>query len=67
MKEAIVLTVFCLILATAGQFSTVSPAKMRNLMKKRYCEEMQGQKVHQQEQLDSDCVEKVQLFGDKAR
>ena len=69
MKEAIVLmlTVFCLILATAGQFSMVSPAKIRNMMKLRYCDEMQGQKVYQQEQLESDCVEKVQIFGEKAR
>ena len=67
MKEAIALTFLCLVLTTTGQFSTMSPAKIRNLMKLRYCDEMQGQRVYEQEHLESDCTEKVQIFGEKAR
>ena len=49
--------------ATAGNFGNMEPAKIRNLMKRTYCEEMQGQRVYTMEQLETDCVEKVQFFG----
>ena len=54
----------CLILATASPFGTMKPAKIRSIMKRTYCEEMRGQRVYVQEQLETDCVEKVQFFGE---
>ena len=64
MKEAFLLVAFSLFLATAtsGNFGNMEPAKIRNLMKRTYCEELRGQRVYNQEQLETDCIEKVQFF-----
>ena len=48
--------------ATASDFGTMRPSQIRNLLKKTYCEEMRGQRVYNQEKLETDCVEKVQIF-----
>ena len=56
---------FCLIMASAGPFGTMAPSRIRTLMKRTYCREMQGQRVYVQEQLEDDCVERVQFFGNK--
>ena len=66
MKLAIVLVALCLhSVSTEGSpFGTMEPAKVRNIMKRTYCEEMSGTRVYIQEQLESDCIEKVQFFGE---
>ena len=65
MKEAIVMMALCLTLATAGPFGTMEAPKIRHLLKKTFCEEMRGQRIYTREQLETDCSEKVQFFGDK--
>ena len=64
MKEAIVMMALCLTLATAGPFDTMEPSKIRHLMKKTFCEEKRGQMIYTREQLETDCSEKVQFFGE---
>ena len=64
MKEAIVTMALWLTLATAGPFGTMEPSKVRHLMKKTFCEEKRGQRIYIWEQLETDCSEKVQFFGE---
>ena len=63
MKETVAWLVVGLVLANAV-LANISPAKLRHLAKKTYCEKMQGQQIYYREQLDTDCAEKVQIFGD---
>ena len=53
---------FCLVLANLVQ-ADVEPARIRHLMKKNYCDALRGQKIYLREQLETDCSEKVQIFG----
>ena len=62
MKETIALMAFCLVSANVV-LANIEPAKIRHLMKKTYCEELKGQQIYLREELESDCSEKVQIFG----
>lgn len=62
MKETIVWMAFCLI-STNLVLANIQPAKIRHLMKKSYCEALKGQQIYNREQLETDCSEKVQIFG----
>ena len=65
MKEAILMMVIWAVVSNLVQADVdVTPAKLRHLMKKTYCKEMEGQSVYLREQLATDCAEKVQIFGD---
>ena len=55
---------FCLLLANVA-LANVEPAKIRHLMKKAYCEEWRGQPIYRREELETDCSEKVQIFGNQ--
>ena len=63
----VALMAFCMVSTEASPFGTMTPAKIRHVMKKTYCEEMSGQRVYYQEQLETDCSEKVQFFGENVR
>ena len=54
---------FCRVLANLVT-ANVSPSKLRHLTKKTYCEALKGQPIYNREQLETDCAEKVQIFGD---
>ena len=67
MKETVFVMVIFAVVSNAVQvdaYVDVNPAKIRHLMKKNYCIKMMGQPVYRREQLETDCSEKVQIFGD---
>ena len=64
MKQTLALMVFCLVSANVA-LANVEPAKIRHLMKKAYCNELRGQPIYRREELETDCSEKVQIFGNQ--
>ena len=65
MRVTITWITWCLFLVANANPANIEPAKMRHLMKKTYCEELKGQKVYTKEELETDCSEKVQIFGNQ--
>ena len=64
MKGTLALMAFCLVVANVA-LANVEPAKIRHIMKTTYCEELKGGQIYHREELETDCSEKVQIFGDQ--